>query len=51
MIEIKHIGASRAAQILELRPFSSLEDLVRVKGIGPQRLADIVDQGRACAGT
>ena len=46
--EIIHIGPARAAQILTLRPFTSLDDLVRIKGIGPARLADIKAQGLAC---
>ena len=47
---IIHIGPSRAAGIVSLRPFSSVEDLVRVSGIGVARLADIVEQGLACVG-
>lgn len=47
---IKHIGLERAGQIIDLRPFSSLDDLVRIKGIGPQRLAEIKAQGLACVG-
>jgi DNA uptake protein ComE-like DNA-binding protein len=45
---IVHIGPARAAQIVSLRPFSSVDDLIRVKGIGPQRLAGIKAQGIAC---
>jgi len=45
---IIHIGVVRAAQIPSLRPFDSVEDLVRVNGIGPARLADILAQGVAC---
>lgn len=48
---IVHIGESRAQQILGLRPFASVEDLVRVSGIGASRLADILDQGLACVGS
>ena len=48
---IKHIGPSRAAQFLELRPFSSLDDLARIKGIGEKRLAEIRNQGLACIGS
>jgi len=47
---IIHIGPSRAAAIVSLRPFASVDDLVRVAGIGASRLADIVDQGIACVG-
>lgn len=46
--EIIHIGPARAAEIVRLRPFSSLADLDRVSGIGPSRLNDIVEQGRVC---
>ena len=48
--EIVHIGPSRAAGIIALRPFTSVEDLIRVSGIGDARLADIVEQGLACVG-
>ena len=47
---IIHIGPVRAAEMLVLRPFSSLDDLLRIKGIGPVRLADIKAQGVACIG-
>ena len=49
--KIKHIGEARAEQIINLREeklFSSVDDLVRVVGIGPSRLADIKEQGLAC---
>lgn len=46
---IKHIGPVRAAEMITLRPFSSLDDLVRINGIGPSRLADIKSEGLACA--
>jgi len=48
--DIIHIGPERAAQIIQLRPFTSLDDLIRIKGIGPKRLADIKAQGLACVG-
>ncbi len=41
---IVHIGPERAKQIIRLRPFESADDLVRVDGIGPARLADIKRQ-------
>lgn len=50
--EIIHIGANRAQHLIDLRriqPFRSIDDLIRVDGIGPARLADIKAQGRACA--
>ena len=46
--QIIHIGPSRAADIIALRPFASVADLTRVSGISTTRLADIVDQGLAC---
>lgn len=45
---IVHIGPDRAAEIIRLRPFRSIDDLTRVSGIGPSRLADIKAQGLAC---
>lgn len=49
--EIIHIGPDRAQHIIDLRriqPFRSVDDLIRVDGIGPARLADIKAQGKAC---
>ena len=48
---IIHIGPVRAAEMLLLRPFSSLDDLVRIKGISAVRLADIKAEGLACIGS
>ena len=48
---IKHIGEVRSADLINFRPFSSLDDLVRIKGIGRGRLADIHAQGVACLGS
>jgi len=45
--EIVHIGPARAEEIIRLRPFSSVDGLTRVTGIGPARLQDIKDEGRA----
>ena len=47
---IIHIGPVRAAEAVQLRPFSSLDDLDRINGIGPSRLADIKAEGLACVG-
>lgn len=52
--EIVHIGPDRASQIIDLRrnqPFSDLDDLERVDGLGPSRIQGIKDQGLACAST
>ncbi|WP_166354805.1 ComEA family DNA-binding protein [Phytoactinopolyspora limicola] len=46
--DLKHIGPERAAQILELRPFTSNEDLGRIDGIavgGPRWLELIAGGG------
>lgn len=47
---IIHIGPDRAQQIPPLRPFSSVSAMDRISGIGPARVADIIDEGIACAG-
>jgi len=41
---IIHIGPERARQIIRLRPFESIDDLIRVDGIGPARLEAIKRQ-------
>lgn len=45
---IIHINKERAAELIELRPFTALEQLTEVKGIGPKRLEDIEDENKAC---
>jgi competence protein ComEC len=45
--KIIHIGPERAAQIIRLRPFDSVDDLIRVDGIGRARLNDIKRQNIA----
>lgn len=47
---IYQIGPARAEQIVELRPFSSVDDLIRVNGIGEGHLGGIKAQGVACVG-
>lgn len=47
---IIQIGPSRAAEMLELRPFSSLDDLNRINGISTGRVGEIKNQGVACVG-
>jgi len=47
---IIHIGEKRAEEIIKLRktrPFTSLDDLIRVPGLGKQRIADIKKQNLA----
>ena len=41
LIKIIHIGAARAEKLIELRPFLSLDDLIRVPGIGEKNIIDI----------
>lgn len=50
LMEIIHIGDVRADEIIKLRPFSSVDDLTKVKGIGPSRIQDIKEQNKACVG-
>ena len=45
---IIHIGPERAAELIDLRPFNALDDLSRIQGIGPARMADIKEQDLAC---
>ena len=46
---IHQIGPERAQQIINLRPFRSVDDLTRVSGIGSVRIEEIKAQGVACA--
>ncbi|SDJ80560.1 MBL fold metallo-hydrolase [Sediminibacillus albus] len=48
--EIKHIGPERAQDLIDLRPYQSVDDLTKIKGIGPSRMDDIHAQGIACIG-
>jgi len=50
LVEIIHISEVRAAELIMLRPFSSVNDMVRIDGIGLARLADIKAQGLAQVG-
>ncbi len=45
--EIIGIGPALAQRIIDARPFSSVDDLLRVKGIGEKTLQKIKDQGLA----
>ena len=47
LLYITSIGEKRADDIISLRPFTSLDDLVRVSGIGSATLAKIKEQGCA----
>lgn len=50
LTEIKHIGEKRAEELMELRPFDSIDDLSRVSGIGDGRLEEIIAEETACTG-
>lgn len=48
--EITHLGPARAKELIDLRPFTSIDELTRIKGIGPSRMEDIKTQNLACVG-
>lgn len=48
--EIIHLGPARAKELIDLRPFTSIDELTRIKGIGPSRMEDIKTQNLACVG-
>ncbi|GAA0419232.1 MULTISPECIES: MBL fold metallo-hydrolase [Virgibacillus] len=45
---IIHIGSERATALIDLRPYQSLNDLTKIKGISTATLDDIKKQGLAC---
>ncbi|OGZ66510.1 MAG: hypothetical protein A3C50_00455 [Candidatus Staskawiczbacteria bacterium RIFCSPHIGHO2_02_FULL_43_16] len=45
--EIVGIGPTLAQRIIDARPYSSIDDLLKVKGIGEKTLQNIKDQGLA----
>lgn len=45
---IIHIGEARAEQIIDQRPFKSVDELTKINGIADKRLADIKTEGKAC---
>jgi len=51
LMKIIHIGEVRALELISLRPFSSLDELTKIKGIGESRVEDIKKQGLAWIGT
>jgi len=51
LVKIIHIGEVRALELISLRPFSSLDDLARIKGLGEKRIEDIKKQGLAWVDT
>ncbi len=46
--KIVNVGPARAQQIVSLRPFESVDDLINVVGIGNATLEEIRQQGLAC---
>lgn len=46
--ELTGIGPVYAQRIIDGRPYSSVDDLLKVNGIGPATLQKIKDQGLAC---
>ena len=46
--KIVWVGPATAQKIIDARPFDSVDDLVKVNGIGDAKLSDIKDQGMAC---
>jgi hypothetical protein len=47
LVKIIHIGETRARELISLRPFSSLDELIEIKGISETRVEDIKEQGLA----
>jgi len=47
LVKIIHIGETRARELISLRPFETIDDLSRIKGLGPKRIEDIKKQGLA----
>ncbi|QUH26450.1 MBL fold metallo-hydrolase [Serpentinicella alkaliphila] len=45
--QIIHIGPERAEELISKRPFSSLDGLTSINGIGAGRLKDIKNEGKA----
>ncbi|WP_084268667.1 MBL fold metallo-hydrolase [Oceanobacillus damuensis] len=45
---IIHIGPERAQDLIDLRPYDSVDQLSRISGIGPARITDIKNEGLAC---
>jgi len=43
-----HINEVRANEIIRLRPFHSIEQLIDINGIGPKRLDDIIEENNVC---
>jgi competence ComEA-like helix-hairpin-helix protein len=46
--KISWVGPATAQKIIDARPFSSVDDLINVSGIGEKKLEDIKNQSLAC---
>ncbi|GIU68593.1 MAG: hypothetical protein KatS3mg001_443 [Candidatus Pacearchaeota archaeon] len=42
------VGPATAEKIIAARPFNSLDELIKVSGIGEKKLSDIKEEGLAC---
>lgn len=47
---IIHIGPARSQDLIQHRPYQSVDDLTKIHGIGPARIKDILTQDIACTG-
>ncbi len=47
LMEVVHIGEERAEEVIELRPFDSLDDLTAVHGLADATIEDIKEEGIA----
>ncbi|WP_458527260.1 helix-hairpin-helix domain-containing protein [Onishia taeanensis] len=45
---LPNIGPARAEDIIDARPWPSIESLTRISGLGPSRVGDIRDSGLVC---
>lgn len=48
LTRITHLGPERAAAVIAGRPWTSLDELERLPGLSPARIADMRAQGLAC---
>lgn len=48
LTNIVNIGPARADEIIQMRPYSSLNQLTQINGISHNRLAEIMSEGIAC---
>lgn len=46
--EITYVGPATAQKIVDSRPFESIDELIKVSGVGETKLAAIKNEGKAC---